>query len=64
MGITVAAPGELQLVELDDAAPEELEMVLADFDAPAAMESSLDGPDLEGLDTSQMERALRSWEES
>ena len=64
VGATVGVPGELQLAELDDAAPAELEMVLADFDAPAAMESPLDGPDLEGLDTLQMERALRSWEES
>ena len=56
--------GELQLAELDDAAPAELEIVLAEFDAPALPESSLDGPDIEGLDQSQVEQALRSWEES
>jgi hypothetical protein len=55
--------GELQLAELDDAAPAELEMVLAEFDEPAVPASSLDGLDLEGLDMSQVERALRSWEE-
>lgn len=59
-----AGPAELQLAELDDAAPAELEMVLEQFDEPAVPVSSLDGPDLEGLDMSQIERALRSWEES
>lgn len=59
-----AQPAELQLAELDDAAPTELEMVLVEFDEPAVPASSLDGPDLEGLDVSQLERALRSWEES
>jgi hypothetical protein len=63
-GVALEAPGKLQLAELDDAAPAELEMVLAEFDAPVAAASSLDGPDLEGLDMSQVERALRSWEES
>jgi hypothetical protein len=38
-------------------------MVLAEFDEPAVPASSLDGLDLEGLDMSQVERALRSWEE-
>ncbi len=60
----MAEPAELQLAELDDAAPAELEMVLVEFDEPAVPASSLDGPDLEGLDMSQVERALRSWEES
>ena len=55
---------ELQLAELDDAAPAELEMVLMEFDGPVVPASSLDGPDVEGLDVSQVERALRSWEES
>jgi predicted anti-sigma-YlaC factor YlaD len=59
-----AGPAELQLAELDDAAPAELEMVLAEFDEPAVPASSLDGPDLDGLNLSQVERALRSWEES
>lgn len=64
-GIVIAAPAQLlQLAELDDAAPTELEMVLVEFDEPAVPGSSLDGPDLEGLDMSQVERALRSWEES
>ena len=63
-GILVKSPGELQLAELDDAAPAELEVVLTEFDTPVAAASSLDGPDLEGLDMSQIERALRSWEES
>lgn len=62
--VVSAEAGELQLAELDDAAPAELEMVLAEFDEPAVPASSLDGPDLEGLDMSQVERALRSWEES
>ncbi len=62
IGITL--PAELQLAELDDAAPAELEMVLVEFDEPAVPGSSLDGPDLEGLDMSQVEGALRSWEES
>ena len=56
--------GELQLAELDDAAPAELEMVLVEFDGPVVPASSLVGPDVEGLDVSQVERALRSWEES
>ena len=60
---TSDAPG-LQLAELDGAAPSELEAVLAEFDEPAVPASSLDGPDVEGLDVSQVERALRSWEES
>ena len=60
----VEARGELQLAELDDAAPAELEMVLAEFDEPVETTSTLDGPDLEGLDISQMDSALRSWEES
>ena len=60
----VEVPGELQLAELDDAAPAELEMVLAEFEEPASPESSFDSPDLEGLDMSQVESALRSWEES
>lgn len=63
-GVFSASPAELQLAELDDAAPTELEMVLAEFDEPTAPGSSLDGPDLEGLDMSTVERALRSWEES
>lgn len=62
--VAVAVPAELRLAELDDAAPAELEMVLAELDEPAVPASSLDGPDLEGLDLSQVERALRSWEES
>lgn len=62
-GVTME-PGELQLAELDDAAPAELEMVLAEFEEPASPESSFDSPDLEGLDMSQVESALRSWEES
>ena len=60
----VEARGELQLAELDDAAPAELEMVLAEFDDPVETTGSLDDPDLEGLDISQMDSALRSWEES
>jgi hypothetical protein len=62
--VVAAAPAELRLAELDDAAPAELEMVLVELDETAATASSLDGPDLEGLDESQVERALRSWEES
>jgi hypothetical protein len=62
--VVAAEPAELRLAELDDAAPAELEMVLAELDEPAVPASSLDGPDLEGLDLSQVERALRSWEES
>ena len=60
----VEVPGKLQLAELDDAAPAELEMVLTQFEEPASPENSFDGPDLEGLDMSQVESALRSWEES
>jgi hypothetical protein len=63
-GVVTAGPAELQLAELEDAAPAELEMVLVEFDEPAVPGSSLDGPVLEGLDMSQVERALRSWEES
>ena len=62
--VAMESPGELQLAELDDAAPAELEMVLAEFEEPASPESSFDSPDLEGLDMSQVESALRSWEES
>jgi len=62
--VAMESPGELQLAELDDAAPAELEMVLTEFEEPASPESAFDGPDLEGLDMSQVERALRSWEES
>ena len=54
----------LQLAELDGAAASELAAVLAEFDEPAVTGSSLDGPDVEGMDVSQVERALRSWEES
>ncbi len=61
--ISQTAP-PLQLAELDGAAPAELEMVLVEFDEPSVPASSLDGPDLEGLDLSQVERALRAWEES
>jgi len=64
VGVMVEARGELQLAELDDAAPAELEMVLAEFDDPVETTGSLDDPDLEGLDISQMDSALRSWEES
>ena len=60
----VATPVELKLAELDDAEPAELELVLVEFEEPAVPASSLDGPDLEGLDVSQLEQALRSWEES
>jgi hypothetical protein len=63
-GVAVVETGELRLAELVDAAPAELEIVLAEFDGPAVPASSLDGPDVEGLDQSQVERALRSWEES
>ena len=55
---------ELKLAELDDAEPAELEIVLVEFEEPVVPASSLVGPDLEGLDVSQLERALRSWEES
>jgi predicted anti-sigma-YlaC factor YlaD len=55
---------DLQLAELDGAAPAELQAVLAEFDEPEVPASALDGPDVEGLDVSQVERALRSWEES
>ena len=44
--------------------PAELQAVLAEFDEPEVPASALDGPDVEGLDVSQVERALRSWEES
>lgn len=64
MGVAGADGGDLQLAELDDAAPAELEMVLVGFDEPAEPASSLDGPDLEGLDMPTVESALRSWEES
>jgi hypothetical protein len=63
-GVMVEARGGLQLAELDDAAPADLEMVLAEFDERVETTSTLDGPDLEGLDISQMDSALRSWEES
>ena len=62
--VAIAEAAPLQLAELDDAAPSDLEMVLVEFDEPAVPASSLDAPDLEGLDMSQVERALRSWEES
>ena len=55
---------DLQLAELDGAAPAELQAVLAEFDEPEVPASALDGPVVEGLDVSQVERALRSWEES
>ena len=64
VGVVVSEAPDLQLAELDGAAPAELEMVLVEFDEPTVPVSSLDGPDLEGLDMSQVERALRSWEES
>ena len=64
MGVVVVEPADLQLAELDDAAPAELEMVLAEFEGPAVRVTSLDGPDVEELDQSQVEQALRSWEES
>lgn len=64
VGVVRAEPAELQLAELDGAAPAELEMVLVEFDEPAVPVSSLDGPDVEELDMSTVERALRSWEES
>jgi len=64
VGVVVPEAPDLQLAELDGAAPAELEMVLVEFDEPTVPVSSLDGPDLEGLDMSQVERALRSWEES
>jgi hypothetical protein len=54
----------LPLAELDGAEPSELEAVLVEFDAPGLAGSSLDGPDMEGLNMSQVERALRAWEES
>ena len=61
----VAVPaGDLQLAELDDASPAELELVLVEFDGPVVPASGLDGPDLEDLDQSTVERALHSWEES
>jgi len=62
--VAMQAPAGLPLAELDGAAPSELEVVLTEFDAPMPAGSSLDGPDVEGLDVSQVERALRSWEES
>jgi len=62
--VAIQAPARLPLAELDGAAPSELEVVLTEFDAPTPAGSSLDGPDVEGLDMSQVERALRSWEES
>lgn len=63
-GVATTEVAGLQLAELDGAAPSELETVLAEFDEPTLPGSSLDGPDVEGLDMSQVERALRSWEES
>lgn len=61
---TAAAGGPLQLAELESAAPDELQEVLAVFDVPVDPANSLNGADLEGLTDSQVENALRSWEES
>lgn len=58
------ASGVLQLAELDSAAPDELQAVLAVFDVPPDPATSLNGADLEGMTDSQVESALRSWEES
>ncbi len=56
--------GPLQLAELEGATTADLVVVLASFDEPAVPRSALDGPNVEGMDLIQVQRALESWEES
>jgi hypothetical protein len=60
---TTAVETVLPLAELSDAGAPELEEVLTEFEEPLSAGSAT-AAELEGLDATQLENALRSWEES
>jgi hypothetical protein len=62
-GVAPSAVFELPLAELDGAEPQELEQVLAEFEAPLSERPAV-GMGIDELDATQVEHALRAWEES
>jgi hypothetical protein len=62
-GATTEVAVALPLAELSDVGATELEEVLTEFEEPLGAKAAT-APELEGLDATQLENALRSWEES